>query len=362
VKKLIRWILTSLAALLLVEGLCSVYWLARDYVDFRRNLPQAIRFDEERHVRYDPELGWVNIPGKRMRDFYGPGKHLTLNALGFRGPDITPARPPDRFRLVCLGDSFTLGYGVDDCDTWPARLQQLRPGLETVNMGSGGYSVGQCCLWFQRDGLRLRPDAVVLALVTDDIWRMAGERMINGYGKPTFWLRDGRVKIGNQPVPAKIEAGASIREGWKTLAFLEQHGGLLRGLSRIARAISMARPVATPDDAMKVALKLVEELHARLEREKIPLTLVLMPDLTELTESGSQETYLQVAARFETCARTNGIPFLSLYGKFAAASSQADSLFNTDDPWHHYSPAGYQLVAAEIDRFLSASPDPYPAR
>lgn len=359
-KTLIRWFVASLAGLLILEGLCSVYWLVRDHADFRRSLPRARRFSEESHVRYDAEIGWVNVPGTRLPDFYGPGRTLTLNRQGFRGADLAPLAA-DRFRLICLGDSFTLGYGVDDADTWPARLQQLRPGLDAVNMGSGGYSIGQCCLWFRRDGLPLRPDAVILAFVSDDIWRMAGERMINGYGKPTFNLRDGRVEIGNQPVPPKIEAGRMIGERWKTIGFLGQHGGLARALVHAARAVNAVRPDPTAGDQVAIALALVQDLQAELAARGIPFALVMMPELADLTDPDTRRMSREVADRFDALARERRFPFLQLLDTFGMErSGQLGDLFNPDDPWHHYSAEGYRLVAREIDRFLAARLPRYP--
>src|SRR5262245_31550996 len=78
---------------------------------------------EATYCPFDPELGWVNRPSARITDLYGPGRTLTTNAQGFRGlEDTPPAIPPGRYRIVCLGDSFTLGYGVDDATTFPARI------------------------------------------------------------------------------------------------------------------------------------------------------------------------------------------------------------------------------------------------
>ena len=139
----------------------------------------------------------MHVPGTSLSEFYGPGRGLTINRDGFRGvEDYIGHKPKDRFRVVCLGDSFTLGYGVDDRDTFPARLERIEPRVQAVNMGQGGYSVGQCCLWHRRTGASLEADALVFAFIADDIWRMGGERMANGYAKPQF-AAVGVGKAGN---------------------------------------------------------------------------------------------------------------------------------------------------------------------
>ena len=47
--------------------------------------------------------------------------------------------PPGKTRIICSGDSFTLGFGVDNEHTWPQQLAARNANLETVNMGQGGY-------------------------------------------------------------------------------------------------------------------------------------------------------------------------------------------------------------------------------
>src|SRR5262245_46598957 len=63
----------------LMEGASSLLLLARDTMASRRG-----QVAERRHTRYDPDLGWVNIPNATVRDLYGPGRDLHINGQGFR--------------------------------------------------------------------------------------------------------------------------------------------------------------------------------------------------------------------------------------------------------------------------------------
>jgi hypothetical protein len=104
---------SCVVALALLEGLislCLLLW------GLAFEAPQALA--ERVHTRYDAELGWVNVPGLSLRDFYGLGKNLTINDQGFRGRRSVAMRvPAEKLRIVCSGDSFTLGYGVGDDET-----------------------------------------------------------------------------------------------------------------------------------------------------------------------------------------------------------------------------------------------------
>ena len=95
-------------------------------------------------MRFDPDLGWTSVPDTRLENFYGPGRHLTINGQGVRAKRAYAAEPPaGRRRALCAGDAFTLGPGVDDDSTWCAQLEQIEPQLETVNLGQGGYGLDQ---------------------------------------------------------------------------------------------------------------------------------------------------------------------------------------------------------------------------
>ena len=44
----------------------------------------------------------------------------TANNLGLRGRDIQVKKAPDHYRILMLGDSFTMGKGVNDDETFSA--------------------------------------------------------------------------------------------------------------------------------------------------------------------------------------------------------------------------------------------------
>jgi len=145
---LVLFLSLTAVAFWLFEGLCSFVWVSSRIVGTRLTA-------ERLHTRYDAELGWISIPNVSLPDLYGPGIGLTTNADGFRGPLPVEDRDPGTSRVICSGDSFTLGYGVGDLDTWCHQLAALDPGLRTVNMGQGGYGVDQAYLWYKRDGRTL---------------------------------------------------------------------------------------------------------------------------------------------------------------------------------------------------------------
>ena len=90
---------------------------------------------EVSHCEYDPELGWRHMANKHVPDLYGPGVGLRTNGQHMRGAyDHALADSDDTYRIICLGDSFTMGYGVTDEETYPALLAKQHKSIETLNV------------------------------------------------------------------------------------------------------------------------------------------------------------------------------------------------------------------------------------
>lgn len=267
------FVLRCLVVLALVEGASSLLLFAGSVQPFASD-----RLAERRHTRYDPMLGWVHTPGLQLPDFYGPGRSLSINAQGFRGrSDVAERVPAGRLRIVCSGDSFTLGYGVDDEQTWCARLEARDPRVESVNMGQGGYGIDQAYLWYRRDGNRLEHQVQVFAFITADFGRLLSDRF-QGYGKPVLRLERGELALENTPVPRAAFAIpwlAEQREALNSLRSLQ----LLRRLLHGWRA--PAAPAESQVDLPGITTAIFAEL-ARLNAEKgSTLVLVYLPTRAE---------------------------------------------------------------------------------
>src|SRR5262249_54320835 len=138
--------------IIVLEGLSSVTLLVRDY---STRLPSETMIPNQfPHVVYDPELGWSNLPNADCAetDLFPKSARVTTEAHGFRSKTSYPdAVPPGKFRVLCSGDSFTFGMGVETDATWCAQLEQLAGhGVETVNLGVKGYGLDQEFLRFRR--------------------------------------------------------------------------------------------------------------------------------------------------------------------------------------------------------------------
>ena len=105
------------------------------------------------------------------------GKELRTNELGFRDatPRLAPKRPGE-FRIVVLGDSFTVSAGVDFSRIYTTlleqRLKEKHPGARVINLAVGGYNVVQYAAVLEEVALGLEPDMVMVALYPENDFSM----------------------------------------------------------------------------------------------------------------------------------------------------------------------------------------------
>jgi|SRR5579883_1038853 len=186
--------------------------------------------------RFDPLLGWTSEPNQRPDPRLD--SRITTDSLGARGLREIPLERTAAKRVVALGDSFTFGACVDDEQSWPARLEHRLPGVEVVNRAVQGYGLDQMVLAFERDGVRYRPDVVVLAFIRADLQRCTSS--FESYAKPRFELDgDEGLRLVGVPVPAPCELFDREASPWRRLLRDAERG--LHLDERAQRALGPAR-------------------------------------------------------------------------------------------------------------------------
>ncbi len=268
------------AAFVALEGLSSLALFSRATVVAAQPL-----FPEEVSTEYDSELGWVAKKSFSSPTLYGPGVGLNTNSRGFRGMmPVSDTVPNGKLRLVCSGDSFTLGWGVGDSETWCAQLANDQ--MDVVNMGQGGYGIDQAYLWYRRDGLTLEHDVHILAFVTHDFSRMAMDRFL-GYAKPRLVVDADSLRLVGVPVPRRDRARFARRLGRAAQEL--RTAQLVAGLTR---RVGSTESEAIPPDASgtrDVFARLVGQLHRINNAKQSRLVLVYLPAIDDFTNDAALE-------------------------------------------------------------------------
>jgi lysophospholipase L1-like esterase len=346
--------LGTLGGFVALEGASSLVLFVGNLLTFR-----APTFNERLYTRYDPELGWVSRPNVSIPDMYGPGVFLKTNAQGFRADhDVAPEAPEGRARVICSGDSFTLGYGVDNDHTWCQRLAAIDPRLETVNMGQGGYGVDQAYLWYARDGDSLGHAFQLFAVITGDFFRMQKASFL-GRGKPVLDLEDGKLVTRNVPVP-------ELR--WATPPMLQQRLAAAAAKLRTSQLVGTVRRRLSGVSAEKdhahfdartaqIAVKVFERLDAMNRARGSRLVVVYLPTWEDYFWHESDPWRAELRA----ASHNVGFAYLDLVPEFRELPlDRMKSLLIPAGSAgaRHYSAAGHEWVADRLYAALAALLEP----
>ncbi|MBV1758938.1 MAG: arylesterase [Dethiosulfatibacter sp.] len=71
-------------------------------------------------------------------------------------------------KIVCIGDSLTYGYGVEQFDSW-IYLIRKRTGLDIINKGINGDTTDGMLYRFDEDVASMRPDVVFVMGGSNDL-------------------------------------------------------------------------------------------------------------------------------------------------------------------------------------------------
>lgn len=102
---------------------------------------------------------------------------VKANSLGFRGPELTPQKPSDTFRILVFGDSSSFGWGVDQDDTFSSllkgRLERLLgKSVEIGNFAIPGDSSAYGRLVFERYAKDYEYDLAIFGFGANDAKRV----------------------------------------------------------------------------------------------------------------------------------------------------------------------------------------------
>ena len=136
-KKISKILVSIVLALLLLEGLLRLFgfqpWKPvplQDDVVYYPKSPFAL----------DTALGYKMLPG--IYDITYGDKYkfrISIDEDGYR--KMIANKIKSKRRLLIFGDSFTLGSGLNDGETYPSHLQNLLTDFQVKNFGIAGYGI-----------------------------------------------------------------------------------------------------------------------------------------------------------------------------------------------------------------------------
>lgn len=125
----------------------------------------------ERLNTWDEELGIRHIPGTAthlVRPEFST--EVVINSKGLRDVEHSYDKPSGTRRILCLGDSFTFGFGVERHEAFPSLLEDLlntdkhADGWEVINAGVCGHGTAHQLAYFETEGYRYAPELILLCI------------------------------------------------------------------------------------------------------------------------------------------------------------------------------------------------------
>ncbi len=302
---------------------------------------------------WDPVVGIKNRPG--ARGFITCPEYdmeFVINSRGLRDREYPLAKPKGASRILCLGDSFTIGFGVRGEETYPKILERRLAGeevsggtWEVLNAGVGGTGTAHQLAYYLHEGSRYEPDIVVLAMCANDFW----DNMVSGL----FKLEGGRLE---RRVPAKA-LGWRIQQrvGW-VYGFLPwlnrshlwnkiRHAYAAYQAKRTSvRTVASGDKTQLREQTFHLTRELLIALRDACHETASELVVLIVPPLKE---SGLEVD--RMAALVEL-VRAEGISCVDLREPFARHAREGQKTNYDGDG--HWTPLGHEIAAEALDDLL----------
>jgi lysophospholipase L1-like esterase len=343
----------------LVPGLLSV------------ELRQVIQADPDNYGVVHPYIGYLHTPNNTFiiagRDFRAVNH---TDGYGFRN-----AWPwPEKAEIVAVGDSVTLGYGVEDDQAWPALVAKALPHNRLINLGLIGGGTQQYLRVYETFGTRLHPKLLLVGfLVRNDFW---DADMFDGWlksgarGNYMVWRDYGRPKSTSLSLEQPI--GNLMRSLlWRghVLASKSHFYNLLMYVQRYVRGYgpSKTRAFRAPDGtqlqldlggftsqtgiaqpgnrAFDISVEALQRLDSIALANGTKILVILQPSKEEVYLPLMGETNFDADPGRPLRVKLGelGIPYLDLLPEFRNRAAKGEVLFFETDG--HPNARGYALIA-----------------
>jgi lysophospholipase L1-like esterase len=298
----------------------------------------------------------------------------TINNLGLRGPNIQLNRLKDHYRILMLGDSFTMGKGVNDDETFSAFLENSLNKDHKVYVFNGGViSYTPILSFFQltKDLAALEPDLVILNLDMSDLVQETAYRKNAVYDSNREILGiEGREEDYNPPLRTRlrdwIDQHLYIT---RTIFFFLEEGEkrpdiTIRNVVISPNFVILRHTLA--DDSIdrteqwQNIFSSISKIKEYCDRKDIQFLLTVYPWGHQVNdkewipgrflfiekESKISDKSIQT---IEQLSKENRIELLNLFPAFRSYSGSAPLYYNID---MHFTEAGHQIMARELEQYI----------
>ena len=275
----------------------------------------------------DPLLGFAHVPN---RSAFLMGVPVSINSHGLRDREYSRSKPPGVYRIVMLGDSTTLGWGVTAEQTiakiLEAELNTIPVAgyrrVEVLNAGVGNYGTVQEVSHYVTYDRDFHPDLVILQYFINDAEPVPEER------RPGLLGRSYLVAFVMSRVDAMMRLTGG-RPSWK-----QYYAGLYED----------GRP------GLEAAKQALGTLATRTRADGTKLLVTILPELREINDGYPFAAQHQ---KIRDVLTANQVPVIELIDGLRGHGPER-SLWVSEADSHPNGKAN-ALIAAQVLRWIRAN-------
>lgn len=320
-------------------------------------------------VRFDANTGWSNRPSASLTRKGAKGEfvvHFKTNALGLRDdPMEVPEKPAGVYRLLALGDSFTLGFAVERADHFvdllEAGLRSTGRNVEVLNVGTEGWDTAQAAAWLEQNIGRFQPDGVLLLPYENDLyWNGQAQYQTSDgpRGKPRYSPAGQREPGEIVRVDKHWTKGWALTKGWIAPIRPERTpaGYDLELMALVANPpAEYARCIEHTRGALTAIQRACQTSGSQLVIAPILGAAGLQPNWRQIYESsrglgGQDWSSDRPVEQFLSLAGELDIPAYDLRQDLRTAAAGGEQLYRSTD-WH-FGPEGSRVFAEALAQSL----------
>ncbi|MDZ4861270.1 MAG: SGNH/GDSL hydrolase family protein [Candidatus Hydrogenedentes bacterium] len=288
--------------------------------------PQVVMFPR---WEASPAYG-VALPRGATMVHARPGKwefRYSINEDGCRGARLPAASDKSKPLIVTLGDSYTMGMGVNDGEEYPAILARaLGNNFRVMNCGSPGWGLTQEVRRFHEFALHHEPDVVILQFCANDPedgQRDAVTRFVND----GFVFQDTARRYN--PVFAALSNYRFVQSS--------QLYAFIRGWYEIRRDAQVAH-ADTTNTVEQEYVSLLGAFARDLDRRKIPLIMISV--------NGQLDNFPVIRAGIETLDQNGLLEYIEVKDWFRGKA-------NFESPeGHEWGAEAHAIIGRELARYV----------
>lgn len=300
-----------------------------------------------------------------------------VNNLGIRGKDTSFKKPANHYRVLILGDSFTMGKGVENDQTFSALLEVSlnrrkacgASTFEVLNGGIDSYAPILSYLQLSEDLAPLEVDLVLLDLDLSDLLQEAAYREeavrdstgkivgVPGSERQTSFIQAIRAWIDQHTFFTRLMLFYTNR--WLGYKDLTVQGVVTRANPELLK-YTLAEDKTNRDEQWTQIFDSITKIKNLADKREAAFALVIYPWGHQVSETewipgrynwiskGAtvSDKYLDTVYQQ---SKQRGIELVSLFPEFRAYKGDAPLYFKYD---MHWTVEGHKLVASALEQYL----------